>query len=51
MEFFRVLGRGLLFALACNLDTVLASVGHGARRKGLRWAEAGLVKKSDLFSR
>lgn len=29
MEFFSALGTGLLFALACNLDTVLAAVGQG----------------------
>ena len=38
-----MLGRGRLFALACNLDTVLASVGHGARRKGLTAGEAAGV--------
>lgn len=31
MEFLSALGAGLLFALACNLDTVLAAMGQGAR--------------------
>lgn len=30
MEFFSALGAGILFALACNLDTVLAAVGQVA---------------------
>jgi len=30
MDFFSGLGAGLLFALACNLDTVLAAMGRGA---------------------
>ena len=29
MEFLSALGAGLLFALACNLDTVLAAMGQG----------------------
>lgn len=32
MECFSALGAGILFALACNLDTVLAAVGQGAGR-------------------
>lgn len=35
MDFFSALGAGMLFALACNLDTVLAAVGHGAEGSGL----------------
>lgn len=31
MELFSALGAGFLFALACNLDTVIAAVGLGAR--------------------
>lgn len=31
MNFLSALGGGILFALACNLDTVLAAVGQGAR--------------------
>ena len=34
MELFSALGAGFLFALACNLDTVLAAVGRGARGGG-----------------
>lgn len=34
MEFFSSLGAGILFALACNLDTLLAAVGHGAEGGG-----------------
>lgn len=30
MEFLSNLGAGVIFALACNLDTVLAAVGQGA---------------------
>lgn len=32
MEFLSALGAAVLFALACNLDTVLAAVGQGAGR-------------------
>lgn len=39
MDFFRSLGPGLLFALACNLDTVLAAVGHGAEGSGTGFRE------------
>ncbi len=39
MEFFSALGAGILFALACNLDTVLASVGQGAEGGELRLRE------------
>lgn len=35
MEFFSALTAGFLFALACNLDTVLAAVGQGIGREGL----------------
>ncbi len=40
MECFSALAGAFLFALACNLDTVLAAVGQGARggRLGLREA-------------
>ncbi|MEA4954975.1 MAG: sporulation protein [Pseudoflavonifractor sp.] len=31
MDILSALGAGFLFALACNLDTVMAAVGHGAR--------------------
>ena len=31
MDIFSALMAGSLFALACNLDTVLAAVGQGAR--------------------
>lgn len=34
MDFFSSLGAGVLFALACNLDTVLAAVGHSAEGGG-----------------
>ncbi len=34
MNFFSALGAGMLFALACNLDTVLAAVGCGAEGGG-----------------
>lgn len=34
MEFCSALGAGILFALACNLDTVLAAVGQGAEQTG-----------------
>ena len=42
MEVLSALGAGFLFALACNLDTVLAAVGQGAggRPLGLREALA-----------
>lgn len=34
MDIFSALGAAVVFALACNLDTVLAAVGQGARQKG-----------------
>lgn len=35
MDFFSSLGPGMVFALACNLDTVLSAVGQGAG--GNKW--------------
>lgn len=43
MEFCSALGAGLLFALACNLDTMLAAVGQGARGGKLQIGRAFLV--------
>ena len=31
MDVLSALGAGFVFALACNLDTVVAAMGHGAR--------------------
>ena len=52
MEFFSALGAGILFALACNLDTVLAAVGQGAGGDGLGLREmltAALVTTAVTF--
>ena len=43
MEFCSAFGAGLLFALACNLDTALAAVGQGARGGRLQVGRALLV--------
>ncbi len=43
MAFFPALTAGVLFSLACNLDTVLAAMGHGARGCGLDSRSALLV--------
>jgi len=43
MDFFPALGAALLFALACNLDTVAAAVGQGARGRGLCLRSALMV--------
>ena len=40
MEFLSALTAGSVFALACNLDTVLASVGQGARGEELSLSKA-----------
>lgn len=40
MDIFSALGAAFLFALACNLDTVLAAVGQGAGGKTLCLREA-----------
>ncbi len=38
MDMISALGAAVVFALACNLDTVLAAVGQGARQEGVgRW--------------
>ncbi len=34
MELLSAFGAAIVFSLACNLDTVLAAVGQGARQKG-----------------
>lgn len=39
MNMISALGGGLIFALACNLDTVLAAVGQGAGGKRMGWWE------------
>ena len=43
MEYCSALGAGLLFALACNLDTALAAVGQGARGGKLQVGKALLI--------
>jgi putative Mn2+ efflux pump MntP len=43
MNVLSALGAGILFALACNLDTVLAAMGQGARGEALSWQEALVV--------
>ncbi len=44
MELLTALGAGCVFALACNLDTVLAAVGQGARGgRGKLWEALGVA--------
>lgn len=43
MDVLSALGAGFLFALACNLDTVVAAVGHGARGRRLDFRTALLL--------
>ena len=54
MEFLSALTAGWVFALACNLDTVLASVGQGARGEELSpskaLAVAGLTTRVTFLS-
>lgn len=43
MNVLSALGAGFLFALACNLDTVAAAVGHGARGQRMDFGSAMLL--------